>query len=171
MWLLIGLPVAAFMVAFMATRNLNKGMVMISFMVAVAVAVMVAMFSLGGAVVVGELTHSYHFDREVELITLKDAQNNNIDGSFFLGTGSVDSELNFYYVYYYEDEDGSIRLGKANSKYARVYEEDRDTAVVKTYEKTALSKFGLTFRDGRPTRYEIFVPRGTILPGYKLDLE
>ncbi len=167
MWLLVGFPVAAFVLVLLLFKNEDLSLKILVSCMAVAIAGWLGfMFALGMGI-----THSYHLDREFELVTLKDTPSNDPSGAFFLGIGGVDSELNFYYVYYYEDEDGSVRLGKINSKHARIYEEDREDAVIKIYEKPALSRFGLTFRHSRPTKAEIFVPKGTILPGYRLDLE
>lgn len=107
----------------------------------------------------------YQFERQIDLVTLKDTSG--VEGRFFLGTGRTASK--FYYSYYYETNSGGVRFGRIDADDTVVYEENRDDAIIRVYGKDNVRAFGIEFADDK---YEISVPRGTILRGYsQLDLE
>lgn len=89
-------------------------------------------------------------------------------GSFFLGSGSFDSELR--YVYYVRARDGGIYPVQLNaiSNNVRVYEDTTSNAHVTTYTRRAvphqnsLWRFAPIARDEGETFYAFHVPAGTV---------
>jgi hypothetical protein len=102
---------------------------------------------------------------------------NEINGSFYLGTGNIEGEQ--YYVYFY-DKNGGKALDKIKTSMAIVFEENRIDAVI--YEVHTKDKFKKLNDISRwcilkPSNftyfscYEIHVPVGTIKQQYDLGLK
>lgn len=125
------------------------------------------------SVVVPSTVHHYEFEK-VELVTLGSASE--LQGSFFLASGSVGAEQ--YYKFYYKTADGGKKFGKIQAESATVYEEDRkDAYMAKAGEENRYSTNDYLwlipkFLWGRPLwKYTIHVPKGTIKVEYNLDLK
>lgn len=103
---------------------------------------------------------------EASLATLRSSQG--ISGSFFLGSGSIGSDM---YYFYYESDGGnrySPRQRRAGGG-VYVYEEDRKDASVQIFEwhfKRNWMRFFAFGPEGETTRFR--VPKGSILQGYVL---
>jgi hypothetical protein len=102
-----------------------------------------------------------------ELIQLK--LNSKVEGSFFLGCGSI--ENNQYYFGYTKDENGEISLNKYATDYAKiVYTEDVPKA--QTIHKEPVNKiwsniFVLLYKD----YYRIFIPEDSIISSYDVNIK
>lgn len=93
-----------------------------------------------------------------------------IQGSFFLGTGSVDGSMRF--VYYYKDG-GSYKLNQVDYKDSEViYKEDLPKVeIVEQYLDYQKGYNKWTLALGLKTRYVFQVPKGSITRNYKLDAQ
>lgn len=116
-----------------------------------------------------------HFEFEkTELVAL--SSSSDLQGSFFLASGSVGSEQ--YYKFYYKTADGGKKFGKIQAESATVYEEDRkDAYMAKAGEESQHSNWAYVWLIpkfmGKDThwKYTIHVPKGTIKTEYSLDLK
>ena len=89
-----------------------------------------------------------------------------IEGSFFLGSGEIDTEP--YYFYYTQESDGGKTLNKIDAGMVRVYEDDRKDAYIAEVwfkNKDILDDDVDVF-----LRYAIHVPKGTIKEVIDLDI-
>lgn len=106
--------------------------------------------------------------------TLQD--NGGVEGSFFLGCGTIDSKM--VYVFYYgagktEEGDTIYRMGQIDADEADVVyinrESDEAPHLIK-YVKQSSDAFMNNFSVAcGKTWYRIYVPKGTIQNGYSLD--
>ena len=81
--------------------------------------------------------------------------NSDVNGSFFLGTGSVDEDT--YYVVFVEDDKG-LRMEKFNTEKTYIVEvEDSNYYVKKVKEKWESNEY-----------YYIYVPKGTVIVEFKI---
>lgn len=140
------------------------------FGVAFSVVMAVLGFAIGIGISFGvgaALPKEYVMDRQIELVTIQDTSG--IQGSFFLGTGHIESKS--YYVFYQKEGNG-VRFGKVSAEKAVVYEEERNGGLIKTYTRQFTSgwhnAFGTTLGG---EKYEIFIPQGSILHEFQLDLK
>lgn len=116
-------------------------------------------FNIAGAGIAGY--HQVKFS-ESSIIALQDGSSTS--GSFFLGSGSIDSDPVFFY---YEDDNGTYRLKHVLADDASVIESS-GPARVDIYKNKANSElFGLPFSDD--TTYIFYVPNGSILRNFALD--
>lgn len=115
-----------------------------------------------------------------ELLSLND--NKNIDGSlsmmFFVGSGYIGENL-YYYFYIKNSETGLIELKKERAD--REYNNDIYIKEIKKGEKPKYIKYGYFIKDNesiwydpylvRKTKSILYIPKGSILNEFKLDLE
>ena len=91
-------------------------------------------------------------------------------GSFALGSGTIDS--NPYYYFFVKTGNG-VQLGKVNALKTRLVEEDGVPRVI-CYESKCKSKLMhiLLFANDlvKDHRYALYVPKGTIITDYNIDL-
>lgn len=102
----------------------------------------------------------------VEIVALQD--NNSVNGSFFLGSGYVDGNMEF--ILYYECENG-FKMMQLSPKHTLIrYSKDKPTLTVNRLRPTDnwINYFGFD-RDVLRETYTINVPEGTILNHYSLD--
>ncbi len=91
-----------------------------------------------------------------------------INGEFFLGIGAVDSEPQFFFAYYSDDESGGIEFSSVSPESCRVYEENRVDAIVKVmYQENVNPAWNLLVLRPNPLLMEFHVPKGTI--AYEID--
>lgn len=116
--------------------------------------------------------------KEYKLVSLQDSSqvNGNMSSSLFyvyasLGTDEV-------YTYYYELENGGYKRGKVSADDTVIFEEENCTPKLVEYTVYTKNKLGSILRklftfSNNPTseKYEIFVPKGTVLKKFKLDSE
>lgn len=116
-------------------------------------------FNIAGAGIAG-----YHQAKVAEhsITALQDGSSTR--GSFFLGSGRIDSDPVFFY---YENSDGVYRLKHVFADEASVVESS-GPAHVDVYKNKANSElFGLPFSSD--TTYRFYVPNGSILRNFTLD--
>lgn len=98
--------------------------------------------------------------------------NNNVSGSFFLGSGSINGEIK--YVFYYETDGGyrmeQLSYDKTLIKYTN------ETPKVEFYRQEQtdafINKFSVRVRGcGCDSKNIIYVPKGTIKQNYNLDAQ
>lgn len=106
----------------------------------------------------------------VPLVALRD--NVGASGTFFLGTGSTDGKLTYFY--YEQLPDGGYRASKADSEDAVIYEDDEEAPYVKTYkvDMTArgLDEWWKWVGASTTDRRDFHIPKGSLLRDYRLDL-
>jgi hypothetical protein len=114
---------------------------------------------------------------ESSLKTLADGQG--VEGRFFLGSGSVDSEPVFFY-YSGSDQDG-YRLRHVDADYVTIHETDDEPKMVRYCEDNSTVSGWVTWplKTYTGSRYDcysdsethFYVPRGSIQNNYILDAE
>jgi hypothetical protein len=125
-----------------------------------------------GLIISGFLPTTIVLEQEIELVALKDT--NGVNGKFFLGCGNIHS--NWYYVFYTKDPDGKIKFNRlsADDDDVSIVEEERQGGTLKVYGKEFAKKsyknWGLIPRSGS-SKYEIHVPKGTVITDFNLDLQ
>jgi len=103
-----------------------------------------------------------------KLVTFKD--NNNISGSFFLGTGSIEGDL--YYYYYKEVGDGRYISGKISSYRCVINETDEVSPCIVSYKSEFGNKYWKLFSfPDKHFKSDIYIPKNSIVRGFKLDLQ
>lgn len=133
----------------------------------------------GGVVYTGSLPYEDTVIESYEIVSLKD--NDNTNGTFVLGTGSVYDTT--YYVYNYKTEDGGIKRDKINTNDATVYE-TKDSphidVIGKKLKESAKDSvmyhlFNVGFLEdyitSTPNDCKIYIPEGSIITEFKIDLE
>ena len=95
-----------------------------------------------------------------------------VEGRFFLAGGTIGSDM--HYMYYYETGDGGISYGEVSASTVTVYEENRNDAVIVRFVRigeTTPFTFDASSGGGpRLSRYEVYVPEGTVLRSVWLEL-
>lgn len=139
----------------------------------------ILIYFFGGVVYTGNLPYEDTVLETYEIISLKD--NDNTTGTFVLGTGSVYDTT--YYVYNYKTEDGGIKRDKINTNDATVYE-TKDSphidVIGKKLKESAKDSimyhlFNVGFLEdsitSTPNDCKIYIPEGSIITEFKIDLE
>lgn len=106
--------------------------------------------------------------QETSLVAMQD--NVTTEGRFFLGSGSFEGTPKYFY--YYEDDRG-IRQSNVSVNKSYVIQEERDNAkLIKTTSQPNFPPWN-TFKIhfGGDTYYEFYVPEGTVVESFNLDLE
>jgi hypothetical protein len=105
---------------------------------------------------------------EQKIYALKD--NSQTNGSFFLGSGTIDEEQYFFYVI---DTEKGKRIEKQLADESYVVETNNETPKVVTYErryKSAFARFMYGDTNGN-YEYRFYVPKNTITTDFTIDLE
>lgn len=122
------------------------------------------------ALLIGIVTNSSGnvvLEKEFDLVALNDIEG--IHGFFHLGTGRIGTE--FYYVYYYQEPDGTIRLGKilAENEKVVLHEGQRNHAILQIKrEMGTLEPLWATATE--EPRYEFYLPEGSVVRNISLNL-
>ena len=111
-----------------------------------------------------EYKHSYNY---LEIANLQD--NSNMDGNFFLGTGSIDEKM--YYSYYYLDNNGFYKYDKIETDDAKIKITDGPARKVTKYSKPINFNWleSALFLPMKKKSIYFEVPKGTIKSNYILD--
>lgn len=130
-----------------------------------------AMVSLASAVVISVVIPATPiFESNAPIKALKDG--NTVSGSFFLGTGTVDGEIEYRFMS--EEEDGGLRMNTVSADDAVIYD-TTDAPRVETYTYEFKSRLvRLLFGPGpllQDAEYRIYVPEGTVKYEYVVDLK
>ena len=98
----------------------------------------------------------------------------NIKGKFFLLGGSIDQEP--VYRYYYKLSDGGFKQSWVKANITEVYETDADPHIVFTEQYDTLPEWvawplGPEMTVPKLVDVDIYIPPGSVLQDYSLDLE
>ncbi|MGF9741931.1 hypothetical protein ABEX06_00380 [Bacillus safensis] len=105
---------------------------------------------------------------KTEISSIKD--NAKTNGSFVLGTGTVDENQYFYFV---EEKAGFKTISKASVEDSKMKEGSYAKPYVLTYDvqyKSPIARFFYGKSTGKNT-YEFYLPEDTITTDYKIDME
>lgn len=134
----------------------------------------IIMFFIGG--IACAVMFDMHLVKTAEQTLVAIRDKDGIGGSFFLGSGSIDSKP--YYFYYVKLTDGGIRPDRMPINTSiTIYEEDRTDAVLiwrkweYDMQEIRNNSFGYRFAipmSGNNQVWEFHVPKGTIRTGYSM---
>ena len=112
-----------------------------------------------------------------QLVAVQD--NVGIQGKFFLGCGEINSDV-VYFVYYYKTADGIIKFDKILADQIEIIEEDRSDGVMekrlKTRRRVLKDKkffsrlFFIDIGASITVHYRFYIPKGSVITNYRLDL-
>ena len=128
------------------------------------------------SLVVGMVLPKTHvLENQIELIAVQDNSLSRTQTRLFLIGVNLEQEERFYYLFYQKEGD-RIKFGKVPVDKTTIYEEERNNGLMKVYrEKIAssgsilnlLGAYGILYWD---EKYEIFVPQGSVIRKFQLDL-
>ena len=112
---------------------------------------------------------------EYNLVSLQDSSQlkGGASGGLFYVCASLGAEE--VYTYYYELENGGYKRGKISAEDTVIFEKDDCVPKILEYTVYTRNKLGsilktiLTFSNPTSERYEIFVPKETVLKTFNLD--
>lgn len=130
-----------------------------TFMSALASLIVIMFIMLIGVTTVGE-DYKLIDDQNLKAISVS----SNINGSFFLGSGSVDEESVYYY---YAAQDGGFVLQNVPTDDALVIE-DSSNPRIESY--TSVSKNSLWYFGQGDRSYKIYIPAGSITNQFNMNL-
>lgn len=91
-------------------------------------------------------------------------------GRFFLGSGSTDEDI--YYYYFAETKDGAKEIHKISSDDIKIYEDENDKPYIKTeYKRCSNDIARFFFLDPGKEITSIHIPKDSINYQFSLDLE
>lgn len=106
-----------------------------------------------------------------ELIALQD--NVSANGEFFLGSGSIDSEN--YYYYMYSIESGGLKQDKVSASSVTLFylEDANEKPRIVEFEKEYKGLLSIALNNAIKERstYEIYIPKGSITEEISIDLK
>jgi hypothetical protein len=127
----------------------------------VGIAITLAASGIIGGIVVNE----YVLKDTFPIYALQD--NNGVQGSFFLGSGSVDSNLKYYYAAQCED---GIKIYNIDTEKAILKNDENPH--IETYKAQFVNKF---LRNNLANlcddKYKIYIPQGSIQYNFNVDLK
>ena len=110
------------------------------------------------------------YDTKTELVALKD--DGMIFGHSFLGSGYIDEELK--YVYIYEDPVKGMKADRVDADYAYIkYIDENENPYIQSWHMEPKNGFvNFMIGDFANTYYTIYLPEGSIITDtYNIDLE
>lgn len=132
------------------------------------IALMAFGIGFGLAFLVGLVVPKRWLDpNKTKLISLRSGDG--VSGQFFLGTGHIDSVQ--YYFFYEDAGNGGYRPGKIPADdNVVVFEDSRTDGELKTYQyRFSNSLLNWIAFDTGDTRYEFFIPNGSLKKGFVLQ--
>ena len=120
---------------------------------------------IASGVIGGFATQEYVLKDSFKIYALQD--NNGVQGSFFLGSGSVSSNLKYYYAATYEDG-------------IKIYDIDVHKAILKNDDNPHIEKYEIQFVNKfirnnvgnlGDIKYKIYIPKGSIQYNFNVDLK
>ncbi len=108
-----------------------------------------------------------------------DNTNGNINGNFFLGSGSINSSPEYYYYYFVDSAKTTVKMDEmsatSNEQPVYIIESDSTTPRVEIYRNVFNSNTNFFLKNSRHYReigkYIIYVPKNSILTNFNLDLK
>lgn len=92
-----------------------------------------------------------------------------VQGRFGIFSGYIDEES--YYFFYREYEDGRIEQGRIKESQTAIYQDQETDAFIKVRKDEGFDLGLWGIRPGYETRYEIHVPKGSVIEDVRFDLE
>lgn len=135
------------------------------------IALLVLVMSFLASLVLG----AFFADADMKVLTRQEqklyalSDRNGVEGSFFLGSGSIDD--NMKYVYIVEVEDKGYKMETLGINYVYInYTDETPTLVTVTYifDNNILNFFAVPFKSHE---YIFNIPEGSITNSYVIDLE
>lgn len=125
---------------------------------------------LGGAIFSSESNKGIHSDNTTALIALQDG--NILEGrSFFLGSGYVDEELKYTYMYMEEGKGYTVNQLNADWCYINYIAEGEQPYIREVVYDFDNGFLNFMFIAPYPTEYYIYIPEGSITQEYRIDLQ
>ena len=131
------------------------------------IAFVIIIIGLAGSALIGEsLDTTYTLEYSAPIVALKDDKI--MQGDFFLGCGSVDGDLQYYYA---EDSSKGYQVKHVDVDNTYLLFDD-DKPRIERYEAAAFNK-KIHYLYAMPNGYyyKIYIPHGSITNGFKVDLE
>ncbi len=127
------------------------------------------MWVLVCVIVLGSMASAFGTPKEsnrydIQLAAL--STGNDLDGRFFLGSGYIDSDQVFSYVY---EENGAYRLTSVSADQSYVYEQNDKAPYLEVIQYTCDPNPWVSpwcILTGTPDQYLFFVPEGSVLNNY-----
>lgn len=125
---------------------------------------------LGGALFSSESNKGIHSDNTTALIALQDG--NLLEGrSFFLGSGYVDEELKYTYMYLEEGKGYTVEQVNADWCYINYIVEGEQPYIREIIYEFDNDFLNFMFIAPYSTEYYIYIPEGSITQEYRIDLQ
>lgn len=118
----------------------------------------------------GDMITTKHTDEPISLVAVCDNMGTN--GTFFLGSGTIDSEMK--YVYAYEDEELGMmtKTKSANDCYIKNIPNDEEPYMVKWREVPEENFWTWLFVSPSPIeKITFYIPESSVYVGYNIDFE
>jgi hypothetical protein len=141
------------------------------------IGIFISTLSLGVLAIIHEYNFPYeyvHYDHKI--YALED--NNSLDGEFFLGCGSFNSDISYYYIMENDIDDvGKVKKMYSESKDISYIKNTNSTPHVSLYFKklTHKNRFFRLYKPGKIldnyTYVVFYVPEGTIKNNFNIDLK
>lgn len=96
------------------------------------------------------------------------ADNTGAEGRFLLGGGSINTEM---YYFYYIKVQGTFKIHKVKADDVFLHEDDIKKAYVEEREMRAVHPKNWWLLNIPSTETHIYVPKGTVVQHYRIDLE
>ncbi|MEN2765755.1 hypothetical protein [Ornithinibacillus xuwenensis] len=111
-------------------------------------------------------TESVKYD-EKQVYALQD--NNSINGNFFLGSGSVEGEMKYYYMI---ETGRGLQMQSASANHSFINETDNDTPKVELYKEEFKNDFIQWLSPAwYITEYEFTIPIDSVKQNFNIDLK
>lgn len=172
-WLILALIIAIVVPIILAAKgelwDFGDGVLVFMFTCFIGVLLSLAIMVLGGGIATasGAPTQSEKVE-SVEVISLND--NSNTEGTFFLGSGSVNEELVYYYAY---ESDKGITVGEIDADEVYINYTDKQPRLeeYQTKFKSEFLNWSFAYLGEDSCYYKLYIPEGSIIEEYKIDLE
>lgn len=172
-WLILALIIAIIVPIILTVKgelwDFGDGVLVFMFTCFVGVLLSLAIMVLGGGIATasGAPTQSEKVE-SVEVISLND--NSNTEGTFFLGSGSVNEELVYYYAY---ESDKGITVGEIDADEVYINYTDKQPRLEKyqTKFKSEFLNWSFAYLGEDSCYYKLYIPEGSIIEEYTIDLE
>lgn len=129
-------------------------------------------FGLIPMVILSGVIHTYNADEEyirerIEMVAIND--NVTSSGQFFLGSGSIDSEMSYFYM---TKEERGYKIDKVSGSDVYIVEDNGKTPVIEKYDwRFKNKKLEYWFPNWGSGDTIITIPENSILHNYKIDLQ
>lgn len=170
LWFIIGLIVTVAIIVYMFREESwcwsfwdIVGLGFLTLLLAMILALMIT--SISSSIAEVDADKTYHLSEDIEIYALQD--NVTTDGSFFLGSGHIDDELKYFYV---EKTDLGYTVKNVDADRAYIqYTSDRYH--IEKYSYTFDNWFVRLIAIPVSERYVIYIPEGSIVNNYSVDLK